>query len=169
MLKIDTQILSDDTQTQLNTHTTRLAALPDFPGQVDTAKQLWKSKNPASLFQNLKDTLSVMCSGNQRCMYCEDSEANEIEHRRPKSLYPLQTFDWENLLYVCGGCNSPKTNRFAILNPPFSSGFQDITPKRNATPTPPPSGLDAFIDPRQYDQHEYLRNLFQQAPEALAW
>jgi len=156
MLRIASQDLPELAQAQLNTHTMQLAKLQDFSSQVDTAKKLWKSKTPANLFQTLKENLSAMCTGSQRCMYCEDSEANEIEHRRPKDIYPLQTFDWENLLYACGGCNSPKGNRFAILNPPFSAGYQDITPKRNNIPTPPSSGLDALIDPRRENPMEWL-------------
>ncbi|MFZ4701024.1 MAG: HNH endonuclease [Candidatus Methylumidiphilus sp.] len=148
MLAISYKNLSDWATTELDAHTTAITQLQYFPDQVVKAKGLWDAKSPTKLFEELKATLARMCSGNQRCMYCEDSFADEIEHRRPKNLYPHQTFDWDNLLYACGPCNSPKGNQFAILSPPFSAGFSDITPKRGIVPVPPPPGLDALIDQR---------------------
>ena len=34
-----------------------------------------------------------MCAGAKRCMYCEDSAADEVEHHLPKNLYPEFVFD----------------------------------------------------------------------------
>jgi len=148
MLVITDKPLSDKAKTQLKTKTDEIVDIDDFSVQIDKAKGLWDAKSPVKLFEELKTILARMCSGNQRCMYCEDSFADEIEHRRPKNLYPHQTFDWDNLLYACGPCNSPKGNQFAILNPPFLTGFSGITPKRGIAPVPPPPGLDALIDQR---------------------
>jgi hypothetical protein len=39
-------------------------------------------------------------------MYCEDSEATDIEHFYPKSLFPLKAFEWINYLLACSNCNS---------------------------------------------------------------
>lgn len=39
-------------------------------------------------------------------MYCEDSEATDIEHFYPKSTYPLNAFSWGNYLLACANCNS---------------------------------------------------------------
>ncbi len=72
--------------------------------------------------------LSAMFSG--KCAYCESkielvSDAH-IEHYRPKSRFPELTFDWKNLLWACGKCNSTKhkgdkfpdeTDDGPILNP----------------------------------------------------
>ena len=49
-------------------------------------------------------------------MYCEDSVGDEVEHHRPKNLYPDHTFLWDNYLYACGPCNGPKNNRFAVFD-----------------------------------------------------
>jgi hypothetical protein len=39
-------------------------------------------------------------------MYCEDSEATDIEHFFPKAVYPLKCFAWDNYLLACANCNS---------------------------------------------------------------
>ena len=54
--------------------------------------------------------LSAMCHGPRRCMYCEDSAADEVEHFRPTDLYPEFVFAWMNYLYACGPCNVRKKN-----------------------------------------------------------
>ena len=109
MLAISSKSLSDMAKAVLQAHTTAIELEQSFPIQVKKAKCLWDAKIPVNLFNVLKESLALMCSGNQRCMYCEDSFADEIEHRRPKNLYPQQTFDWDNMLYSCGPCNGPKT------------------------------------------------------------
>ncbi len=56
-----------------------------------------------------------MASGVERCMYCEDNEGTDIEHFRPKSVYPEHTFDWHNYLLACSACNSNhKRTRFPL-------------------------------------------------------
>jgi hypothetical protein len=82
-------------------------------------------------------------------VYCEDSLADEIEHIRPKDLYPEQVFVWENYVFACGPCNGPKNNRFAILvkaraAPPR---LQDVTRKRGDPVRRPRRGVAALIDP----------------------
>lgn len=49
-----------------------------------------------------------------KCVYCESyvnatGYAN-IEHYKPKSLYPELTFEWDNLFVGCTLCNIPKNN-----------------------------------------------------------
>lgn len=61
----------------------------------------------------------------QRCMFCSGSEAAQVEHFRPKSLFPLEAMKWENFLWACGICNLNKGCCFppqtepgeAIINP----------------------------------------------------
>lgn len=52
------------------------------------------------------DTLQAMCSGIERCMYCEDSAGTAIEHFRPKSRFPDTCYNWKNYLWACSFCNS---------------------------------------------------------------
>jgi hypothetical protein len=56
-----------------------------------------------------------MCSGIERCMYCEDSSGTAIEHFHPKSMYPGKAFQWSNFLWACAFCNSNmKRDQFPV-------------------------------------------------------
>lgn len=71
----------------------------------------------------IKETLYP--SSNKKCAFCEsfpeDSGNIEVEHFHPKSLYPLEAFDWHNFLPCCRKCNSAKsdhdTKASPIINP----------------------------------------------------
>ncbi|MGV8889812.1 MAG: HNH endonuclease [Pseudomonas sp.] len=127
--------------------------LVGYEAQVAYAKSSW-SRKPAGLFTGLKARLAEMCSGNLRCVYCEDSLADEIEHMRPKDLYPEQAYVWGNYVLACGPCNGPKNNKFAVLGNPLA--LMDITRKRGAAVVQPVAGRYALIDPRVEDPLEFL-------------
>lgn len=66
--------------------------------------------------------------GKAKCIYCESyvdvtSYAN-IEHYHPKSLYPNETFLWDNLFVGCSLCNTPKSN-FDTSKKPFIHPVND--------------------------------------------
>lgn len=46
----------------------------------------------------------------EKCAYCEHAISvgyyGDIEHFRPKALFPDQTFSWTNLLFSCAICNN---------------------------------------------------------------
>jgi len=75
-----------------------------------------KIKNAAIAHYKHIDIAETL-KGNQakaKCIYCESyvdvtCYAN-IEHYRPKSIYPDQTFQWENLYMGCTLCNTPKND-----------------------------------------------------------
>ncbi len=58
----------------------------------------------------------------QVCAYCEQScdpiatrdvsNAESIDHFRPRSLFPNLWLDWLNLIYACRRCNSSKGNQW---------------------------------------------------------
>lgn len=64
-------------------------------------------------------------SSYQKCAFCEskpeESGNIEVEHFKPKSLYPDLAFDWNNFLPVCRKCNESKrdhdTGKEPIVNP----------------------------------------------------
>jgi uncharacterized protein (TIGR02646 family) len=66
-----------------------------------------------------------MAGPGQRCMFCSGSEASDVEHYRPKAVFPEDAMTWENYLWSCTSCNRPKGDRFPpdteeggrILNP----------------------------------------------------
>ncbi len=101
----------------------------------------------------LRTQLEKMCANPRRCAWCEDSDANQIDHIRPKALYPEQTFAWPNFLRACGGCNNVKRDRFAIT---AAERLVDVTRQRNAPVVPPLGGSQALIDPRVEDPLEFL-------------
>jgi len=141
--------LSASDQEALRRRQQRVNEAGTYAQKIAAAKQSFAAK-PRALFGRVRTRLRAMCSGNARCVYCEDSLADEIEHIRPKDLYPEQAFAWENYVFACGPCNGPKNNRFAILvqtraAPPR---LQDVTRKRGDPVRRPRRGVAALIDPR---------------------
>jgi len=131
--------------------------LPNYAERVAAAESNFparKSRNNKT-FKVVRTVLASMCSGVVRCGYCEDSAADEVEHIRPKSLYPEECFVWENYLYACGPCNGPKNNKFAVLNgsPPTLFTVARV-PK--APCVVPRAGRHALIDPRREDPLEFM-------------
>jgi uncharacterized protein (TIGR02646 family) len=67
----------------------------------------------------------LLKSSHEKCAFCEcipgESGYPEVEHFKPKSLYPDEMFDWENLLPSCKRCNNNKhehdTGREPLINP----------------------------------------------------
>lgn len=57
----------------------------------------------------------------RKCAYCEANYAItgylEVEHCRPKSLYPWLAADWSNLLPSCKRCNNGKLSKFPLVDP----------------------------------------------------
>lgn len=62
--------------------------------------------------QDIKEKL--FASSHQKCAFCEAKPAEsgniEVEHFKPKSLYPELAFEWDNFLPVCRKCNDSKSN-----------------------------------------------------------
>lgn len=119
----------------------------NFDLKAAKAKQLFKSRNTKtnSTFQKIKLCLTAMCNSTRRCVYCEDSLGDEVEHIYPKDLYPEKCFIWDNYVYACGPCNGPKSNKFAVFTDADGS-FVELAPA-----TMPPAGGAAMINPRTED------------------
>lgn len=133
--------------------TTELTDEADFTARVALAKKRFKSRNKKGnkTFDAVKVALYAMCNETWRCVYCEDNFADEVEHIRPKDIYPEQCFAWTNYVYACGPCNGPKNNHFAVVD---GNGVEhDVTPPRPAPAvrTPPVAGTALLIDPRVED------------------
>lgn len=45
------------------------------------------------------------------CMKCGGNERISVDHIKPRSLYPMLEFDYDNLQVLCTPCNSSKSNR----------------------------------------------------------
>lgn len=131
--------------------------LPDYADQVEQGKSKFGGRNTNQnvTFKHVKKILTQMCQGARRCGYCEDSVADEVEHIKPKDLYPGDVFSWDNYLYACGPCNGPKNNKFAVLRgSPLS--LVDVTRPVESPVVAPLSGAVALINPRVEDPLYYL-------------
>jgi hypothetical protein len=128
-----------------------------YPARVKIAKEAWDARAStaakAAAFRTVRSTLAEMCVGPVRCAYCEDSMADEVEHIRPKSLFPEIVFTWENYLFACGPCNGPKSNRYGVL---VGDLVQEFLRRRGDPVVRPPAGPSALIDPRIEDPLEFL-------------
>ena len=43
------------------------------------------------------------------CAYCEETDRGEVDHFRPKKLYPALVYAWSNWLFACRACNQAKS------------------------------------------------------------
>ena len=152
MIRLPDRSLARAAQKKLRELQAEIDALPDYAARVEQAKASFAAHNRKedATFDAVKKTLTAMCCGAQRCAYCEDSAADEVEHIRPKSLYPDATFVWSNYLYACGPCNGPKNNRYAVFAHPTGT-FTDVARRPRAPVVPPVPGDPVLIDPRSED------------------
>ncbi len=130
---------------KLNVYQAEVNNSGDYPTQVAEGKRLFGSRKSDAAFRTVRERLAQMCAGAQRCVYCEDSVGDEVEHIKPKDLYPEEVFRWPNYVYACGPCNSRKNNKFAVIT---DAGCVVVTRRRGKPITPPEPGEPAFINPR---------------------
>lgn len=146
---------SQSARDKLADYQREVTAAGDYPAQVAHAKDRFSAYNKKgnATFDAVKIALTQMCLGARRCCYCEDAPADEVEHIWPKDLYPERVFLWENYLYACGPCNSPKGNGFAVFQ---GEQVQEIARKKDDPIIPPPIGAPVLIDPRHENPLDFL-------------
>ncbi|MCX6879448.1 MAG: hypothetical protein NTW21_37440 [Verrucomicrobia bacterium] len=89
------------------------------------AERRYDNARKAQWFKPVIDKLKRLSGTGQRCMYCSGSEASDVEHYRPKAVFPLLAMTWENYLWICTPCNRHKGDRF----PPFTEpGGEFVNP-----------------------------------------
>jgi len=157
MIRWPNRTLPQQTQAELDQYQRTVDALTDYKTRIEHAAKTFDTYNRKgnTTFDAVKYGLTQMCSGAQRCGYCEDSAADEVEHIKPKSLYPEATFVWLNYLYTCGPCNTCKNNKFAVFDPQ-TGAIVDVQRKPQAPVVPPRPGAPVLIDPRTEDPCEFL-------------
>lgn len=154
MIKLIDQELSASTLAELAKYQMQINNKVGYAEQVAEAQNLWRPQNKT--FDEITSSLIAMCPGTRRCCYCEDARGEDIEHFRPKNLYPDVAFEWKNYLFACSACNSNvKRNKFAVIDD--TGILRDVTRPRSAPVLPPITGLPALINPRFEDPLEYLR------------
>lgn len=127
----------------------------NFLKRASKAKSFWKSKastkKKKECFEEIISTLKEMCVSIEVCNYCENNEANDIEHIHPKSFYPNLAFEWTNYLLACKQCNSGyKLDKCFTVNHDLSTSFikRGTKPKTKSTV--------AFINPRVEDPNKFM-------------
>ncbi len=78
------------------------------------AERRYRNARQVQWFQEVIEELKKMSGVGERCMFCSGNESSDVEHFRPKSIFPELAFIWENLLWACTICNRAKLNRFPL-------------------------------------------------------
>lgn len=157
MLHLTPKTLSVQTQDHLDTRQADIDSKTPFDVKAKRAGSLWDSKSVSQAgnraFTEIKTTLISMCIGVEICNYCEQSEASDIEHILPKSLFPEQAFTWINYLLACKKCNTThKSDAIYIFDPANSANT--IWVNRGTAPT---TRDYAFIHPRLEDPMDWMQ------------
>jgi uncharacterized protein (TIGR02646 family) len=76
----------------------------------------WNSARKTKPLKAVLATLKSMVGQRERCMYCGDSHATDIDHFWPKAIYPQRMFCWPNLLLSCTDCGRIKGTDFPLQN-----------------------------------------------------
>jgi uncharacterized protein (TIGR02646 family) len=153
MIQIHDKPLSNNTIQILSNLQASIDTLPTFKEKADKAQSLWGTKGNAAgknAFVEIKDILTSMCIYVEVCNYCEQSEANDIEHIHPKSFFPHVTFVWDNYLLACKQCNSGlKLDKCFVMD----NEGNLITTERGEEPL---YKVIAFINPRSEDPNDFM-------------
>lgn len=158
MIKLHDRALSKSALNDLADYQAIIQAEPTYEQQRKKAQALWKSKkkprkNP---FLEVTNVLIAMSPATRRCSYCEDARGEDIDHFRPKNLYPELTFEWANYLLACSACNSnAKRDKFAIFD--ANNNSQTVTKDNRFQIDPFIKADSALINPRYEDPLEFLR------------
>lgn len=157
MLPVRDAPLSAPSQKRLDAYQSEIDAIADYAERVRAADEKFAARNRASnpAFREIRAVLASLCTGTVRCMYCEDAPPNQIEHIRPKSLYPEAVFAWANYLYACSPCNLTKLNRFEVYS--TQTGQRTNVARSSTSPMIKPEPGDALlINPRAEDPLTFL-------------
>lgn len=156
MLRLKSKRLTTEATLLLKGYQDAVTAKSTFAEQVAEGKKLFSQHNKKTnaAFKVVRQKLSEMSGGTVRCNYCEDSNANQVEHIYPKNYYPEKCFNWKNYCYACGPCNQPKSDKFAIFET-VTSLEKDLK-KDVAEGTKPPKGAALLLDPRADQPLDFL-------------
>lgn len=105
---------------------TETAAIVSDVDSFESAKTRYGAARKSKWFEPVIDALGSIAGPGQRCMCCSGSEAAQVEHYRPKAIYPNLALTWKNFLWICGICNQAKGDRFEEGNPPLNPIDDDI-------------------------------------------
>jgi uncharacterized protein (TIGR02646 family) len=153
MLQLASKSLDFTTQSVLDELQNQVNLVTPFKARVAKAQSLWDTKGGQrgkTAFITIKKELLSLCTFVGICNYCEQSEANDIEHIGTKSFFPEWTFVWENYLLVCKHCNTAlKLDKCFVLD-----AQNDLVALNRGEE--PPFQTIAFINPRIENPNDYM-------------
>ncbi len=154
MIQLASNDISQPTKDRLSDLQTQIDGEATFAEKTAKAKSLWNGKSGSNVgrtaFEDVKAVLESMCVSVEVCNYCEQNEANDIEHIAPKSFFPEWTFVWDNYLLACKQCNSGyKLDKCHLLD---GNGTLHATQRGNE----PIHKTHCFINPRTENPNDFL-------------
>lgn len=154
MLQLASNALPQYAQARLDSLQSEVDKNTSFAERVKKVESLWNGKIKSvagkKTFDAVKETLKAMCVSAEICNYCEQNEANDIEHVYPKSLFPAMAFQWNNFLLACKQCNTAyKLDSFAVLD-------AEDNILRIPRGIEPPHSNGAFIHPRMENPADFM-------------
>ncbi|MDJ1482455.1 HNH endonuclease [Cytophagaceae bacterium YF14B1] len=153
MIQLDSKTLPAAVQRQLTQLQQKVDTENTFAEKAAKAQSLWDSKGGKKgkeAFETIVETLYSLCVFVGVCNYCEQSEANDVEHIYPKSFFPEHAFNWDNYLLACKQCNSGlKLDTFFVLD----ASDEPIELQRGQAP---PFTKLAFINPRIENPNTFM-------------
>ncbi len=85
--------------------------------EIDAGREVqrtWITARRTRTMTRVAQVLASMTGKRQRCMFCGDSRSTDIEHFWPKIRFRQRVFRWDNMLWICAGCNRKKGDRFPL-------------------------------------------------------
>lgn len=150
--------LPDGISNRLLRETRKISAAAD---PVVEASARYDRCRRATWFRPVIEELVGMAGEGARCMFCSGSEAGQVEHFRPKALYPHTALQWKNMLWICGICNLAKGSRFneslPFINPVDESVWDYLFIDEFGALSPRWNDATNDLDPRAVLTIELLR------------
>jgi 5-methylcytosine-specific restriction endonuclease McrA len=92
---------------ELRKRSSKVAALGDV-------RQEWRRYRSSVAARPVLDALKQMAGARERCIYCSDSRAGDIDHFVPMALDGGLAFSWRNMQWCCTICNRKKSSKFPL-------------------------------------------------------
>jgi hypothetical protein len=83
---------------------------------VASAREEWNRFLARNSGKELRAELIRMARIRNRCAYCDDSRAADVDHFWPLSPHYTKAFEWHNHLWSCPECNRRKSARFPVVS-----------------------------------------------------
>lgn len=131
MIKLNKLALPNEIAEKIRGRTEKFAQLSDA-GQLIPESLASAYKSP-----EIKELLRRETA--DKCAYCESKvphiDYGDVEHLLPKSVFPELRYNFENLTYACGVCNTKKGN-FYCAETPLLNPYEDF-PEEHLMPVGP--------------------------------